>query len=112
MITIDDFKKLEIRIGRILSVEKVPDTDKLLKLSVDFGEESPRQVVSGIATYFPDIEVLVDKKCAFAYNLEPRTIRGLESQGMILAVSGGEGEDSFFSLLETSQNVVPGSAVK
>jgi methionyl-tRNA synthetase len=111
-ITIDDFHKLEIRIGEIKSVEKVPDTDKLLKLSVDFGEGSFRQIVSGISLYFSDPQVLVGKKCAFAYNLEPRIIKGLESQGMILAVSGGEGENSFFSLLETKIEVFPGSKVK
>lgn len=112
MISIDDFKKLEIKIGHILSAEKIDGADKLLKLSVDMGEESPRQIVSGIALYFPDPQTLVGKKCAFASNLEPRTIRGLESQGMILAVSGGEGENNFFSLLETSSNVTAGSAVK
>lgn len=111
-ISFDDFKKLEIKIGQILSAEKVPDTDKLLKLSVDFGEEVPRQIVSGISTYFPEPEALVGKKCAFATNLEPRTIKGLESQGMILAVSGQNGEQDFFSLLLTSQNVTPGSTVK
>ncbi len=113
-ISIDDFKKLDIRIGEILSVEKVEDTDKLLKLSVSFGEETPRQIVSGIALFFPDIQTLVGKKCAFAYNLEPRTIRGLESQGMILAVNGEkkEGEGNFFSLLETTLDTVPGSSVK
>lgn len=112
MISIDEFKKLEIRIGHILAVEKVPDTDKLLKLTVNFGEEIPRVVVSGISLYFEDISVLIGKKCAFAYNLEPRTIRGLESQGMILAVSGENENGNFFSLLETSQNVTPGSVVK
>ena len=109
MITIDDFKKLEIKIGSILSAEKVPETDKLLKLSVNFGEDSgPRQIISGISAFFQDPRVLVGKKCAFATNLEPRTIKGLESQGMILAVSG----ENFFSLLETSLNVPPGSMVK
>ena len=112
LVSLDDFKKLEIKIGHILSAEKVADADKLLKLSVDFGETSPRQIISGISTYFPDPQVLVGKKCAFAANLEPRTIRGFESQGMILAVSGGEGDSSFFSLLETSGNVLSGSAVK
>ncbi len=114
MITIEEFKKLEIKIGEILSVEKVPETDKLLKLSVSFGSEV-RQVVSGIALFFPDIQTLVGKKCAFAYNLEPRTIRGLESQGMILAVNGEsteEGSNTFFSLLETSADVTPGATVK
>ena len=112
MISIDDFKKLEIKIGKILSAEKIPGSDKLLKLSVDMGEETPRQVVSGISVYFPETETLVGKMCAFASNLEPRSLMGLESQGMILAVSGGEGDSKFFSLLETSSNVTPGSAVK
>ena len=108
MISIDDFKKLEIKIGLILAVEKVPDTDKLLKLSVDMGEDSPRQIISGISAFFPDPQVLINKKCAFAANLEPRTIKGFESQGMILAVS----DDDFFSLLETTSDVIPGSSVK
>lgn len=112
MISIDDFKKIEIKIGHILSVEKIADADKLLKLTVDMGDESPRQIVSGISLYFPDPQVLVGKNCAFVANLEPRVIRGFESQGMILAVNGGEGETSFFSLLETSDDVFPGSSVK
>jgi methionine--tRNA ligase beta chain len=107
-ISIDDFKKLEIRVGQILSAEKIEGSTKLLKLSVDMGEVTPRQVVSGIANYFPEPEKLVGKKCSFASNLEPRSIMGLESQGMILAVSG----DNFFSLLETNNEVPPGSVVK
>lgn len=107
-ISIDDFKKVEIKIGHILSAEKVPKTDKLLRLTIDFGEESPRQIVSGIAAYFQDLEKLVGKKCAFATNLEPRNIKGLESNGMILAVSG----ENFFSLLEVSPDVLPGASIK
>ncbi|MDP3996589.1 MAG: hypothetical protein Q8P86_02760 [bacterium] len=109
MISFDDFKKLEIKIGEIKSAEKVPDTDKLLRLSVDMGEESHRQIISGIAEYFTDTKELVGKKCAFATNLESRVIRGLESQGMVLAVGGSE---SHFSLLEVSQSVPAGSTVK
>jgi len=112
IITIDDFHKLDIKIGHILSAEKIEGADKLLKLSVDFGEMAPRQIVSGISLYFPDPQVLVGKKCAFATNLEPRTIRGFESQGMILAVNGGAEENKFFSLLETGDDVLPGSTVK
>lgn len=108
MITLEDFKKIEIKIGKILSAEKVPETDKLLKLSVDFGEETPRQIVSGISTYFPEVDVLIGKKCAFVANLEPRTIKGLESNGMILAVSG----EDFFSLLEVTENVIPGASIR
>jgi methionyl-tRNA synthetase len=109
MITIDDFKKIEIKIGEILSAEKVPDTDKLLRLSVAMGEEAPRQIVSGIAAHFPAPSALVGKKCAFAANLEPRVIRGLESNGMILAVSA---EDGKFSLLEVSSDMPAGSVIK
>jgi methionyl-tRNA synthetase len=111
-ITIDDLKKVEIRIGEIKSAEPIEGSDKLLKLAVDFGEAAPRQVLSGIAKQFPDPSALVGRKCAFATNLEPRKMMGLESQGMILAVSGGDGGSAFFSLLETDSAVAPGSAVK
>lgn len=108
-LSIDDFKKLEIRIGEILSAEKVPETDKLLRLEVNFGEDKPRQIISGIALYFPEPNALVGKKCAFAANLESRVIRGFESQGMILAVGGGA--DSF-SLLEVGREMKVGATVK
>ncbi len=108
MISIDDFKKVEIKIGEILSAEKVQNSDKLLKLEVSFSEQSPRQIISGISAYFPDIKVLVGKKCAFVTNLEPRIIMGLESQGMILAVSG----DDFFSLLLVNEDTPPGSMIR
>lgn len=109
MISYEDFKKAEIKIGKIISAEKIPDTDKLLLLKVDFAEESPRQIVSGIAAHFPDPLSLVGVKCAFAANLEPRIIRGHESQGMIMAVGGG---DSPFSLLKVGEDVKEGSFVK
>src|SRR5688572_1502515 len=89
MITIDEFNRIEIKVGTILSAEPVPDTDKLLKLSVNFGEESPRQIISGIALYVAP-ESLVGKQLPFITNLEPRMIRGFESQGMLLALGGGE----------------------
>src|SRR3989344_5934820 len=100
MINIEEFNKIEIVVGQILSVEKVPDTDKLLRLMVDLGEEKPRQIVSGIALYFPDIKVLEGKKCMFVVNLEPRVIKGLESQGMIFALST---PDDKFSLIAPLQ---------
>lgn len=108
-ISIDDFKKVELKVGKILSAEKVEDTDKLLKLSVDLGEEKPRQIVSGIAMYFPNIEDLIGKKCMFVSNLEPRIIRGLESNGMILAVSTIDGK---FSLLEPNDEIPVGTNAK
>lgn len=109
MINIEEFKKIEIAVGKILSAEKIPDTDKLLKLSVDLGEASPRQIVSGISLYFPDESVLVGKKCMFVANLEPRMIRGFESQGMILAVST---EDGKFSLLSPNDEIPVGTRAK
>ncbi len=84
-ITIDDVHKVEIKMGKILSAEKVEGSDKLLKLSVDFGEEIPRQVISGIALQYTDPSVLVGASHPFVTNLAYRTIRGLESQAMIFA---------------------------
>ena len=107
-ITYDDFKKVEIKIGKILSAEKVPDTDRLLQLSVDLGEEEPRQIISGIAEYFESPEELVGVHCSFVTNLEPRTIRGYESNGMILAVKA---DDDTFSLLKSSNNIPAGTNV-
>ena len=109
MITFEDFKKIDIAVGEILSAEKVPETDKLLKLSVDLGETVPRIIVSGISLFFPDCSVLVGKKCMFVANLEPRIIKGIESNGMLFAVSGENGE---FSLLEPNSNIKAGSRAK
>ena len=83
--TYDDFKKVEMKIGEIISAEKVEKSEKLLKLSVNFGEVANRQVISGIASAYPDPAALVGRKCIFVTNLEPRLIMGLESQAMILA---------------------------
>ncbi|MFA5750951.1 MAG: hypothetical protein WCX79_04575 [Candidatus Paceibacterota bacterium] len=105
-ITIEDFKKIEISVGEIISAEKIPDTDKLLKLIVDFGEEDKRQIVSGISLYFPESSTLLGKKCMFVTNLEPRMIKGYESNGMLFAVST---EDGKFSLLEPSNDIPIGA---
>lgn len=109
MISYDEFSKIEIRAGKILSAEKIPDTDKLLKLSVDFAEPAPRQIVSGISAYFPDPQTLVGKTAMFVTNLEPRVIRGYESNGMLFAVSTPEGA---FSLLEPHPTIPPGAQAK
>ena len=108
MISIDDFKKIEIKAGKILTAEKVPETDKLVRLTVDFAEVAPRQIISGIAMHFPDASALVGKTCTFVTNLEPRMIKGLESNGMILALS----DDTAFSLLEPSSTVPPGTPAR
>lgn len=107
-ITYKQFAELEIKIGTILSAEIVPEADRLLRLMVDVGEESPRQIVSGIREYFPEPEQLVGVQCPFLTNLETRTIRGLESQGMILAAS----DEEAFALLNPSQKLVSGTLIK
>lgn len=106
-ISIDDFKKIDIRIGTVITAEHIPDTDKLLRLTVDLGEEEHRQIVSGIAEYVSP-EDLEGKQCAFAANLEPRTIRGFESRGMILAVLT---DDEKFAYLTPSAPLPAGSVV-
>ena len=107
-ISYDDFAKIEISVGTILSVEVVPDADKLLRLEVDFAEETPRQILSGIREYFEDPQVLVGRQCPFVTNLAPRTIRGLESNGMILAASTIDD----LALLHPSSTVPNGTRLK
>lgn len=107
MINIDDFKKVEIKIGKIVLAEKIPEGDKLLKLVVDFGTET-RQIMSGIARFFPDPSVLVGQQMPFVTNLEPRTMLGYESQGMILATDSPDGP----VLLHPEREVPAGSMIK
>lgn len=105
-ISIDDFAKVEMRVGEIVSAEPIEGSEKLLKLKVNFGTEE-RQVLSGIAKHKTPGE-LVGKKFAFATNLAPRQMMGLESQAMILAVGGGE--EGPFAILE-APDAAPGSRV-
>lgn len=104
-ISIDDFKKVEIRVGEIISAEHIEGSDKLLKLRVNFGDHE-RQVLSGIKAYVTP-EQITGKRYPFVTNLAPRMMMGLESQAMILAVGGGE---TPFALFETTGN--PGERVK
>ncbi len=107
-ISFDEFKKAEIKIGTILSVEKVADADKLLKLMINLGEETPRQILSGIAMYYPDPSVLIGKQVPVLANLPTRTIRGLESQGMVLYVVG----EDFLTTLSPAHEVQVGTRVQ
>ncbi len=107
MITIEYFKKLDIRIGKILSAEKIVGADKLLKLILDIGGEQ-RQVVAGIALIYPDPSVLIGKQVPLLLNLEPRQLRGETSFGMMLAADNS-GKPVLLSPVE---EVLPGSIVK
>lgn len=85
-ITIDDFIKVELRVGEIRVAERVPDADKLLRFEVDLGEGQHRQILAGLAQYY-EPEKLIGRKVVVVANLKPRKMRGLESQGMICAAS-------------------------
>ena len=89
VITIDDFIKVELRAATVLEAEKVPKADKLLRLVIDVGEPQPRQILAGIAEHYAPEEV-VGRKIIVVANLAPRKLRGLESNGMLLAASVGE----------------------
>lgn len=106
-ISIDEFSKIQVSVGTVKTAERVPETDKLLRLTVDFGEESgPRQIVSGISAYVPEPESLVGRQLAFVTNLEPRTIKGLESNGMLFAVGNGD----TFAFMTPDREVPPGTS--
>ncbi len=107
-ICFDDFTKLDIRIGTIIEAEKVPKTSKLLKLLVDTGIDQ-RVVVSGIAEYY-NADEIVGKKVSVLVNLEPRKIKGIESQGMVLMAENEDGVLSFIS--PEKENIHPGDQVR
>lgn len=107
MITYDDFKKIELRVAKILEAEKVEGSDKLVKLQIDIGSEK-RQIVAGIAQYYQP-ENLVGREIIIVANLEPRTLRGVESNGMLLAASN---EENGPVLLMPEKEIAPGSEVK
>jgi methionyl-tRNA synthetase len=89
LIEITDFAKVDMRVGEVRTAERIPKADKLLLLTVDIGEEKPRQILAGIAQYY-EPETLVGRKIVVVANLKPRKMRGYESQGMLLAASVGE----------------------
>ena len=106
-ISLEEFKNADIRVGTVVVAEHVPETDKLLRLEVDLGEGRNRQIISGIAEFVTPEEI-TGRQLLFIVNLEPRVIRGLASNGMLLAV--GEGET--FSVITPAKKVAPGSPVR
>jgi len=106
MITKDEFSKIEMKVGKILSAERIEGSEKLLKLSVDFGEVTPRQVVSGIAKFVTP-ESIVGVCCGFVTNLEPRMIMGFESQAMIMAAH----TDTAFSIMKADSSTPAGALI-
>ena len=106
-ITIDEFKKIEAKVGTVRVAEIVPDSDKLLRCEIDFGTET-RQILSAIREWYPDPSVLIGKQLLYCTNLAPRTIRGLESNGMLMAVDGPDGAPIF---LIPEKKVTPGTTM-
>jgi methionyl-tRNA synthetase len=110
-ITIDDFIKVELRVGEIKVAEKVPNADKLLRFEIDLGEEKPRQILAGLAEYY-EPEKLIGRKVVVVANLKPRKMRGLESQGMICAASLEDGTGEKPAIATFIENVDVGARLK
>lgn len=107
-ITIDDFAKVDLRVGQVLSAERLKGADKLLHLTVDIGEPEPRTILAGIALYY-EPEKLIGRKIVIVANLHPRKMRGIESNGMVVAASLEGGNPVLAGFLE---DVPVGSRLK
>jgi methionyl-tRNA synthetase len=107
-VSFEEFKKMDIRVGKIMEIEPVPETDKLLRCQIDFGPSFASleattgegskgyvQIISGIREAYPEYEKLIGKFALYIVNLEPRTIKGFESNGMLMAVDGLDGKPVF-----------------
>ena len=105
VVSIEEFRKIDIRIGKVISVEEIPGSEKLYKLTVDFGSEK-RQAVSGLKGYYT-ADDLLNKKFAFVFNLEHKKFMGVESECMILAAEDGDK----IALLVPDKDVSVGSKV-
>ena len=105
-IEFEDFLKVKLKVGQIIEAEKHPNADRLLALKVEVGEERPRSIVAGIAAKY-DPSTLVGKNIVIVANLKPRKLRGVLSEGMLLAATGSELE----GLITTDPGVNAGSSV-
>ncbi|MCD9187410.1 MAG: methionine--tRNA ligase [Pyrinomonadaceae bacterium] len=110
-ITIDDFYKVELKIGEVKVCERIPKADKLLRFEIDLGEEKPRQILAGLAEYY-EPESLIGRKVVVVANLKPRMMRGLESQGMICAASLEDGTGEKPAVATFLENVDIGARLK
>src|SRR3990170_1378829 len=105
-ISIEEFAKIKLRVGKIISAENVPNSRKLIKLMVDIGDEK-RQLVAGIALHYKP-EDIIGKSVVIVANLKPEKLMGIESEGMVLAASSGD----ILTLLQPAQDIQPGAIVK
>lgn len=107
MISVDDFLKVELKVGTVLEAEEVEGSEKLIKLKVDLGEEEPRQVLAGVKQWYSPDD-FKGKQVVVVANLEPRMMMGLESQGMMLAADSEDGP----IFLAPPKHVSPGTKVR
>ena len=105
----DDFAKLDLRVGKVIEASAHPNADKLIVLKVDLGAET-RQIIAGLRAYY-EPEALLGKLIVVVANLAPRKMRGLESQGMLLAASEGGDDARRVIFLTPSAEIAPGSPV-
>lgn len=106
-ITIEEFQRMALRVGIVVSAEDHPKADRLLVLRVDIGEATPRQVVAGIKNFYQPTD-LVGKQVVLVANMKPAMLRGIESQGMVLAASHGDS----LVLISPERTSSPGAIVK
>lgn len=107
IVNYDDFKKIDLRVAKILEAVRVEGSEKLVKLQIDVGELGQRQLVAGIGTVYTP-EILIGKQIVIVANLEPRKLMGHESNGMLLAASDDLGP----VLLMPESEVPPGTGIK
>ncbi len=107
MISFEDFAKVELKVGTVIEAEEIEGSEKLIKLTVDLGEDTPRTVLTGMKTWHQP-EHFKGRQLVFVVNLEPRKMMGLESQGMMLAADS-EGGPVF---LKPSKKVPPGTKIR
>ena len=104
----EEFAKVELKVGLVLSVEKVQGADKLLRMTVDTGDPEPRTIVAGIAQAYPDPQTLAGKRIVVVTNLAPRVLRGITSRGMLLAA----GNPPNLSVVTVGDAIRPGTPVR
>ena len=107
MINYDQFSQIELRVGTVLEAEDLEGSEKLIKLKVDLGEESPRQVLAGVKQWYKPAD-FIGKQVVVVANLEPRIMMGLESAGMMLAADSGKGP----VFLKPSKKVPAGTKIR
>lgn len=107
MITFNDFKKIELKVGTIIVAENIEAANKLLRLKINTGEDENRQIIAGISKQY-EPEELIDRQVVVVCNLEPKELMGEMSEGMLLAAS----DEETISLLSPDQKIKPGSIVR